>query len=81
MLATFAVVYEHFGPTFPGIYDEERSLFTIFYLVCIFFFYSCMLNLYPATWISHRSVSRRKGKTLGIFELTTLLPNQNSCYC
>ncbi|KMZ72432.1 hypothetical protein ZOSMA_164G00140 [Zostera marina] len=38
MLATFAVVYEHFGPTFPGIYDEERSLFTIFYLGLSFAF-------------------------------------------
>ncbi|CAN6206694.1 unnamed protein product [Urochloa humidicola] len=30
-LATFAAVYALFGPTFPGIYDNERGIYTLFY--------------------------------------------------
>ncbi|KMZ65975.1 hypothetical protein ZOSMA_303G00180 [Zostera marina] len=30
-LATFVAVYKHFGPTFPGIFDEERCVYTLFY--------------------------------------------------
>nr|CAB3468998.1 unnamed protein product [Digitaria exilis] len=30
-LATFAAVYALFGPTFPGIYDKERGIYTLFY--------------------------------------------------
>jgi len=33
-LATFAAVYALFGPTFPGIYDKERGIYTLFYPVC-----------------------------------------------
>ena len=32
-LATFAAVYALFGPTFPGIYDKERGIYTLFYPV------------------------------------------------
>ncbi|MQL98696.1 hypothetical protein Taro_031416 [Colocasia esculenta] len=31
MLATFVAVYALFGPTFPGIYDEDRGVYTLFY--------------------------------------------------
>lgn len=34
-LATFVAVYALFGPTFPGIYDESRGVYTLFYPVCI----------------------------------------------
>ncbi|KAJ6420196.1 hypothetical protein OIU84_030160 [Salix udensis] len=30
-LATFAAVYALFGPTFPGIYDKDRGVYTLFY--------------------------------------------------
>lgn len=30
-LATFVAVYALFGPTYPGIYDEERGVYTLFY--------------------------------------------------
>ncbi|CAK7334375.1 unnamed protein product [Dovyalis caffra] len=30
-LATFVAVYDLFGPTFPGIYDKDRGLYTLFY--------------------------------------------------
>ncbi|XP_078160931.1 PHAF1 protein At3g51130 [Carex rostrata] len=30
-LATFVAVYALFGPTFPGIYDSERGIYTLFY--------------------------------------------------
>jgi hypothetical protein len=30
-LATFVEVYALFGPTFPGIYDKERRVYTLFY--------------------------------------------------
>ncbi|KAJ6831427.1 UPF0183 protein-like isoform X2 [Iris pallida] len=30
-LATFVAVYALFGPTFPGIYDKERGVYTLFY--------------------------------------------------
>ncbi|EEC81306.1 hypothetical protein OsI_24448 [Oryza sativa Indica Group] len=30
-LATFVAVYGLFGPTFPGIYDKERGIYTLFY--------------------------------------------------
>ncbi|XP_078446122.1 PHAF1 protein At3g51130 isoform X2 [Wolffia australiana] len=30
-LATFVAVYALFGPTFPGIYDESRGVYTLFY--------------------------------------------------
>ncbi|XP_031286930.1 UPF0183 protein At3g51130-like [Pistacia vera] len=30
-LATFVAVYALFGPTFPGIYDKDRSVYTLFY--------------------------------------------------
>ncbi|KAF8406502.1 hypothetical protein HHK36_008591 [Tetracentron sinense] len=30
-LATFVAVYALFGPTFPGIYDKDRGLYTLFY--------------------------------------------------
>ncbi|KAJ3672449.1 hypothetical protein LUZ60_007170 [Juncus effusus] len=30
-LATFVAVYALFGPTFPGIYDNERGIYTLFY--------------------------------------------------
>ncbi|KAF7110132.1 hypothetical protein CFC21_110285 [Triticum aestivum] len=30
-LATFVSVYALFGPTFPGIYDKERGMYTLFY--------------------------------------------------
>lgn len=33
-LATFVAVYALFGPTFPGIYDNERGIYTLFYPVC-----------------------------------------------
>jgi hypothetical protein len=32
-LATFVAVYGLFGPTFPGIYDKERGIYTLFYPV------------------------------------------------
>ncbi|XP_068640141.1 PHAF1 protein At3g51130-like isoform X1 [Aristolochia californica] len=31
ILATFVAVYKIFGPTFPGIYDKERGVYTLFY--------------------------------------------------
>jgi len=33
-LATFVAVYALFGPTFPGIYDKDRGVYTLFYPVC-----------------------------------------------
>ncbi|KAL8098074.1 PHAF1 protein At3g51130-like [Apium graveolens] len=30
-LATFIAVYALFGPTFPGIYDKDRGVYTLFY--------------------------------------------------
>lgn len=30
-LATFVAVYSTFGPTFPGIYDKDRGVYTLFY--------------------------------------------------
>nr|DAD40414.1 TPA_asm: hypothetical protein HUJ06_014737 [Nelumbo nucifera] len=30
-LATFVAVYALFGPTFPGIYDKDRGVYTLFY--------------------------------------------------
>ncbi|GAA0144074.1 hypothetical protein LIER_04608 [Lithospermum erythrorhizon] len=30
-LATFVAVYALFGPTYPGIFDKERSVYTLFY--------------------------------------------------
>ncbi|XP_020243197.1 UPF0183 protein At3g51130-like isoform X1 [Asparagus officinalis] len=30
-LATFVAVYALFGPTFPGIYDKERAIYTLLY--------------------------------------------------
>eukprot|EP01018_Ginkgo_biloba_P021011 Gb_22617 [translate_table: standard] len=30
-LATFVAVYALFGPTFPGIYDEDRGIYTLLY--------------------------------------------------
>ncbi|KAL2552733.1 hypothetical protein Fot_06366 [Forsythia ovata] len=30
-LATFVAVYALFGPTYPGIYDRERGIYTLFY--------------------------------------------------
>ncbi|XP_031476298.1 PHAF1 protein At3g51130 [Nymphaea colorata] len=30
-LATFVAVYALFGPTFPGIYDKDRGIYTLFY--------------------------------------------------
>ncbi|KAH0934956.1 hypothetical protein HID58_012073 [Brassica napus] len=30
-LATFVAVYALFGPTFPGIYDKERGVYSLFY--------------------------------------------------
>ncbi|KAK3011607.1 hypothetical protein RJ639_011675 [Escallonia herrerae] len=30
-LATFLAVYELFGPTFPGSYDDDRAVYTLFY--------------------------------------------------
>lgn len=30
-LATFVAVYALFGPTFPGIYDKSRAVYTLFY--------------------------------------------------
>ncbi|EYU24078.1 hypothetical protein ABFS83_12G002500 [Erythranthe nasuta] len=30
-LATFVAVYALFGPTYPGIYDKERGVYTLFY--------------------------------------------------
>ncbi|KAM7250021.1 hypothetical protein ACFE04_021904 [Oxalis oulophora] len=30
-LATFAAVYKLFGPTYPGTYDKERCVYTLFY--------------------------------------------------
>lgn len=32
-LATFVAVYALFGPTFPGVYDKERSVYMLFYPV------------------------------------------------
>ncbi|KAF8048407.1 hypothetical protein N665_2525s0001 [Sinapis alba] len=32
-LATFVAVYALFGPTFPGIYDKERGVYSLFYPV------------------------------------------------
>ncbi|KAG5534594.1 hypothetical protein RHGRI_022645 [Rhododendron griersonianum] len=34
-LATFVAVYTLFGPTFPGIYDKDRGVYTLFYPVCV----------------------------------------------
>lgn len=34
-LATFVAVYALFGPTFPGIYDKDRGVYTLFYPVCM----------------------------------------------
>ncbi|KAL5713411.1 hypothetical protein ACHQM5_015487 [Ranunculus cassubicifolius] len=31
VLATFVKVYALFGPTFPGIYDKDRGVYTLFY--------------------------------------------------
>lgn len=33
-LATFVAVYALFGPTFPGIYDKDRGVYTLLYPVC-----------------------------------------------
>ena len=33
-LATFVAVYALFGPTFPGICDKDRGVYTLFYPVC-----------------------------------------------
>jgi len=33
-LATFVAVYALFGPTFPGVYDKERAIYTLIYPVC-----------------------------------------------
>ncbi|XP_043707922.1 PHAF1 protein At3g51130-like isoform X2 [Telopea speciosissima] len=30
-LATFVAIYSLFGPTFPGIYDKDRGVYTLFY--------------------------------------------------
>ncbi|KAL8477776.1 hypothetical protein ACS0TY_029902 [Phlomoides rotata] len=30
-LATFVAVYALFGPTYPGIYDKDRGIYTLFY--------------------------------------------------
>ncbi|KAE9606658.1 hypothetical protein Lalb_Chr09g0321931 [Lupinus albus] len=30
-LATFVAVYALFGPTYPGVYDRERGVYTLFY--------------------------------------------------
>ncbi|KAK6150562.1 hypothetical protein DH2020_015494 [Rehmannia glutinosa] len=30
-LATFVAVYALFGPTYPGVYDKDRSVYTLFY--------------------------------------------------
>ncbi|XP_075480488.1 PHAF1 protein At3g51130-like isoform X2 [Primulina tabacum] len=30
-LATFVAIYALFGPTYPGIYDEDRGVYTLFY--------------------------------------------------
>ena len=32
-LATFVAVYALFGPTFPGSYDKDRGVYTLFYPV------------------------------------------------
>ena len=34
-LATFVAVYSLFGPTFPGTYDKDRGVYTLFYPVCL----------------------------------------------
>lgn len=33
-LATFVAVYTLFGPTYPGTYDKDRGVYTLFYPVC-----------------------------------------------
>ena len=35
-LATFVAVYALFGPTYPGIFDKDRGIYTLFYPVHIF---------------------------------------------
>lgn len=32
-LATFVAVYALFGPTYPGIFDKDRGIYTLFYPV------------------------------------------------
>ncbi|KAK6150576.1 hypothetical protein DH2020_015508 [Rehmannia glutinosa] len=34
-LATFVAVYALFGPTYPGVYDKDRSVYTLFYPVSL----------------------------------------------
>jgi len=34
-LATFVAVYALFGPTYPGIFDKDRGIYTLFYPVHI----------------------------------------------
>lgn len=43
-LATFVAVYALFGPTYPGIFDKDRCIYTLFYPVMhqcwsLFWFY------------------------------------------
>ncbi|CAN1344435.1 PHAF1 protein At3g51130 [Linum perenne] len=38
-LATFVAVYSLFGPTFPGIYDKDRGVYTLFYPVTLTFLF------------------------------------------
>lgn len=42
-LATFVAVYALFGPTFPGIYDKDRGVYTLLYPVCNF---NCLIFIF-----------------------------------
>lgn len=50
-LATFVAVYALFGPTYPGIYDKDRGVYTLFYPVCLIDISNCF-KLIPLQIIS-----------------------------
>lgn len=51
-LATFVAVYALFGPTFPGVYDKERSVYMLFYPVCLnaSLYFSCVYYVVGFVW-------------------------------
>lgn len=52
-LATFVAVYALFGPTFPGVYDKERSVYMLFYPVCFLnasLYFSCVYYVVGFVW-------------------------------
>lgn len=54
-LATFVAVYALFGPTYPGIYDKDRGVYTLFYPVCVLDIYYCFQTIYSGNYMTRRS--------------------------